>query len=251
MRPRDIMSNDETTERRISEQEKIAALLSAGESAKQKLYHTILAKIASGELPSTAELKTFGIIYEEMKSKSIPSDEDQPQEELKNPISILSYLRDHQYKISRAGVYRAVSQGKIRPKKTGHFSPKDVDKFARMYLKKLDGSTHAMADEENLAVFEDLQHQKLEAEVKKAQAQAEHWQKRNMDLDAEVETRVGQSLASRLIILKTDLRNFSHAHSPIIISLVAGDPQKTVDLITYLNDNFDIHLSRYAGDEST
>lgn len=166
----------------------------------------------------------------------------------KNPLAVFDYLTSSNYKISKAVLYRHVSAGKLRPKKTGQFGIREVNKYAAMYLKMRDGSTTAMASTQDTTHYEDLQRRKLEAEVSKANAQAEHWQRRNLDLDAEVNTRVGQKLAQQSIVLKADLRNFSYSKSPTIIDLVEGNPDKTVDLIAWLNEIFDQHLARYAGE---
>lgn len=234
-----------------TDSDKITKLLEASGYVDAKLLHTITTKAARGEVISQSERKLLKTIQAELEQKQQTSTPEKNDLVFKNPLAVVQYLRESGYKIGKSALYKYVSEGRLKPQKDGTYSGKVILRFAAMYLKRIDGGTPQTQKAEESAALDDLQRQKIEAEVKKAQAQAEHWEKRNKDLDAEVDTRVDQRLAQQSIILKTDLRNFAHAHAPSIIEIVEGNQEKVTDLIAWLSEQFEGHLARYAAAEQT
>lgn len=238
--------SDQEKKETIPESDKIAKLLAAAESADKKILLTILNKVAAGEVPTQSEHKLLKSLQTELEQKQKSSGTEKTDQVFKNPLAVVSYLRDNGWKIGKSALYKHVTEGRLRPNKDGSFSSRAVDKYAAMYLKRADGTTPPIRKADETSGYEDLQRQKLEAEVKKTHAQAAHWEKRNRDLDAEVDTLVDQRLAQQSIILKTDLRNFANSHAPDIIEIVEGNHGKISDLIAWLNERFENHLARYA-----
>jgi len=238
--------SDQEKKETIPESDKIAKLLAAAESADKKILLTILNKIAQGEVPTQSEHKLLKSLQTELEQKQKSSAAGENDQVFKNPLAVVRYLKVNGWKIGKSALYKHVTEGRLRPNKDGSFLSRAVDKYAAMYLKRADGTTPQTRKADESSVYEDLQRQKLEAEVKKAHAQAVHWEKRNRDLDAEVNTLVDQRLARQSIVLKTDLRNFANSHAPKICEIVEGNQEKVANLIAWLNEQFDNHLARYA-----
>lgn len=160
---------------------------------------------------------------------------------LQNPKKIAEYLQEAGYKVSPSTVYKHREEGRIPMQKNGSFRIEDVDRYAAMHLRRLDGNKPS----EDL---DKLQRDKLEAETAKARAQAEHWEmktriERGQFIDKEL---FDGELAARAAIFKNDLETFFRAQAPQIISLVGGDGNKAPDLIDLCLERLEVCLGRYA-----
>jgi hypothetical protein len=160
---------------------------------------------------------------------------------LPNPKEITRYLQDAGYKVSQSTVYKHKGEGRIPAQKDGTFLVTDVDRYASLHLKPLDGSKHTEATEE-------LQKKKLAAETLKAQAQAKHWDmKTNVDSGQYIDRDLFDGeLAARATIFKNDLETFIRSNAGDIIRKVDGDVGKSPDLIDYWLERLDVFLGRYS-----
>lgn len=156
-------------------------------------------------------------------------------------LKVTEYLQRCGYEIKKSAVYNHIREGKLRPDAKGGYSQAAVDKYAKRWLSA--GPVAATAPE-----LTDLQEKKLEAEVRKLEAQAEHWRHKTaveQGLYVELET-VERSLAARASILKSDLSNFIRARAEELIAIVDGDPQKAPDMIEIYLESLETALGRYA-----
>lgn len=162
-----------------------------------------------------------------------------------NPKKIAEYLKTAGYKVSPSTVYKHRDEGRIPAQKDGTFRVEDVDRYAAMHLKRLDGSKPSEG-------MDRLQRGKLEAETMKARAQAEHWKMRTrIETGQYVDKELFDGeLAARAAILKNDLETFFRSNAPEIISLVGGDGNKAPDLIEFCLERLDLFLGRYSQDKS-
>lgn len=159
---------------------------------------------------------------------------------LPNPKAIAKYLKEAGYKVSQSTVYKHKEEGRIPIQKDGSFLLSDVDRYAGLNLKKLDGTSNPDQVQ--------LQHNKLEAETRKAQAQAEHWEVKTLIESGQYIDRdlFNGELAARAIIFKNDLENFFRSSVSDIINKVDGDISKSPDLIDFCLESLDLFLNRYS-----
>lgn len=80
-----------------------------------------------------------------------------------NPKKIAEYLKTAGYKVNPSTVYKHRDEGRIPAQKDGTFRVEDVDRYAAMHLKRLDGSNASEG-------MDRLQRDKFEPETMKARA---------------------------------------------------------------------------------
>lgn len=161
-----------------------------------------------------------------------------------NLVGVLAYLKDHGYKASKSSLYLHAGHGKIHPRKDdGLFHVRDVEKYAKIFLKRRGGVPQRLP-----RVIESLQKERLTAETLKMKAQAEHWQTKTRALTGSFVPRelFEMELAKRAGVMKNDLENFARSEAPGIISVVEGNPEKASDLIQWLLNRIEDFLHRYA-----
>lgn len=156
--------------------------------------------------------------------------------------AVVEYLAARGWKIKKSAVYKHRKEGKLRPQTDGTFAIRSVDKYATDWLSRADGA-------ESIGL-EKLQEEKAAAELKKLQAQAIHW-----DTKTKIET--GQyipkenwtrELASRAMVIKSDMKNFIYTEASEIIRMVEGNSDKTPDLIDYYLRRLETWVDRYSRD---
>ncbi|VFQ43493.1 hypothetical protein [Desulfoluna butyratoxydans] len=160
---------------------------------------------------------------------------------LPNPKAITAYLKEAGYKVSQSTVYKHRDEGRIPVQKNGSFLVKDVDRYAAMHLKPLDGSKMNEG-------MEELQKEKLQAETKKVKAQAEHWSIKTLVESGQYIDRelFNRELAARASIFKKDLETFVRTQSGKMIRLVDGNAELGPDLINFWLEKLEIFIGRYS-----
>ena len=160
-----------------------------------------------------------------------------------NLVGVLAYLKDHGYKASKSSLYLHAGHGKIHPRKDGLFYVRDIEKYAKIFLKRRGGMPQRQK-----TCFDSLQKERLTAETLKMKAQAEHWQTKTRALTGSFVPRelFEMELAKRAAVMKNDLESFARSEALGIISVVAGTPEKAPDLIQWLLDRLEDFLDRYA-----
>jgi len=157
-----------------------------------------------------------------------------------NILAVVEYLKAGGWKIAKSMAYQHRNDGKIRPQEDGLFHIKDVVKYAKTFLRRLDGA--------KMDALDTIQQEKLRGEVDKLQAQAEHWQIRTKALagayvDKEAFER---ELAKRAAIFRNDMETFCRSQAADIIAASGGDPAKAPDLIQYLLERTEEFFARYS-----
>lgn len=76
-------------------------------------------------------------------------------------LAVVGYLQGQGFKIKKSAMYGHTKEGRLKARKDGNYHLRDVMKYARLYLKRIEPS---MSRSNNL---ENLQEKRLVAEVKK------------------------------------------------------------------------------------
>lgn len=158
-----------------------------------------------------------------------------------NLLEVVKFLQGEGFKISRSGIYKHSSEGKIVAGEDGKYSREKVLKYAESWLKRLDGSRKK--DE-----LRGLQKRKLIAETDRIQAVAKRERKKLEILTGQYISMVQheKELADRAILFKSDLENFARGRAHDLVVLVGGSEERTPELIEFLLEAFDDFLDRYS-----
>ena len=163
-------------------------------------------------------------------------------ETLQSKKDILSYLNGRGFKIRKSTLYLHIREGRLRPGADGAFKVKDVDRYAKHFLRRLDGSQTASQ------AIEAMQLRRIQAETEKMESQASHWKVKAQMAAGEVieKSQFEAELVGRLIIFKTGLENFIRTETPELIRLCGGDVLKSQEVIRYMDDAAAEWLNDYA-----
>jgi hypothetical protein len=162
-----------------------------------------------------------------------------------NLVGVLAYLKERGYKASKSSLYLHAGHGKIHARKDGLFHVRDIEKYAKIFLKRRGGAPHRLP-----TGLDSLQKEKLSAETIKLKAQAEHWQARARAFTGSLVPRelFEQELAKRASVFKNDLESFARAEAMGIVGIVDGNPDKAPDLVSWFITRFKEFLRRYSED---
>lgn len=157
--------------------------------------------------------------------------------------SVVEYLREQGWKISTRTGYNHRDKQILLPRKDGKYYQTDVDNYARSgLLQRLDGTKEESTDA-------DLERKK------RADADTAEYVARINKIKAEaIEGKYierfdyERALSQRAALFKSDIEAFIRGTAEEMVSLVAGDPDKTPDLIEHMLDQFEKCLGRYAED---
>lgn len=168
-----------------------------------------------------------------------PDDEDKP---LRNIAAVLEYLRANDWQVSQSHLYRDQKNGKIAPRRDGSFALRDVDKFARTWLKqKSTGKKVAEKAEEQQAKKLALEISILEQNDKKLK----FFNDREAGLYIPKEF-MEIELAGRAGILDAGLKHMVQSRIAEWIRAVNGEMKKLTDLLNLVNSDIDEHINSYA-----
>lgn len=159
-----------------------------------------------------------------------------------NALSAWEFLVAQGWKISRGRFYQHRDEKKVRPSREGKYIQKDLIKYAKRYLKKMDGS--GVSSEET----EQLQQAKIDAETRKLKAQAEHWEVKAKALSGQYVEKswFERELAARASVFRSDIENFFRSEASAIVSMTGGDPARTPDLTDFMMGRVEEWLARYS-----
>lgn len=155
---------------------------------------------------------------------------------------VLGYLKEDGWRVTQPTLYRHQKEGKLFPQRDGSYARKDVDKYARTWLKQK--STGKRISDRT----DELQRKKLEVEL------------RNLDLDNKRKERLDAKetgnlvpreqmeieLATRAGILDAGLKHWIQSRAAEWCRLVAGDMKKVGELINLMSRDLDEHINTYA-----
>lgn len=159
---------------------------------------------------------------------------------LPTTLAVADFLKEQGWKIRKTTVYQHKKEGKLRCGADGTYAIDEVNRYAMTYLKRIDGSAP-----DNL---EKLQQEKLNAEIDKTKAQAQHWKmKAEVFTGAYVPKDLFESeLAKRAAVFRNDLETFARAEAPEIVNRTGGSADTVSDLIEWLLGRFELFLARYS-----
>jgi hypothetical protein len=216
---------------------------------QERITMTVLYNTVQKALKQVNESSTAASINDWRKSESAYNEIENKlwgkyfEPTLANILAVVDYLTAAGYKISKSACYNHKKQGKLKPKDDGTFRISDVDRYAQqMKLPRLDGRAHETA--------ESLMEDKQKADIKKAIAQADHWELKTQIARGLYVPRDSfeRELAQRAMIFKADAEAFCRTQAAVIIGLTGGDKEKAPDLIEYMLGSIAGWLSRYAAD---
>ena len=158
--------------------------------------------------------------------------------------AVLAYLQNSAWKVSRTSLYRDHGNGKLRPRDDGEFHVKDVDRYAKTWLKqKATGKRIREATDE-------LQRKKLELEQENLLLDN---LKKKLALDKELGKLIPREqleieLAAWTGIVEAGLKHWIQSNAAGWIRMMDGDVKKVGELINAMNADLDELINNYSGD---
>ncbi len=158
--------------------------------------------------------------------------------------AVLEYLQNSGWKVSRTSLYRDHGNGKLRPRDDGGFHIKDVDRYAKTWLKQK--STGKRVRE----ATDELQRRKLELEQENLLLDN---QKKKLALDKELGKLIPREqleieLAAWTGIVEAGLKHWIQSNAAGWIRMMVGDVKKVGELINAMNADLDELINNYSGD---
>ncbi|WP_025322273.1 hypothetical protein [Deferrisoma camini] len=224
----------------------LAALLRVKEAAKQAMMAEPSAANVRAFNEATRALEEARARLAKAPAPAAESDEaDSDEERFPNLLRVLEYLQREGWKIGKSALYQHRREGRIRQEEDGTYTKRAVDRYARTFLKRLDGGGKPKDE------LEALQRAKLRAEKEKTEAQARHWELRTKIergyyvKRSEVET----ALAARAVVLRSGFEDFVRAEADQMVKLVEGNPERAPDLVAYLLEAGEEWFDQYSDDK--
>ena len=208
---------------------------------------------AEGRILITAKVKAMRRVAENPTSENLRAfresekalqeferrqkEEQNPEDQVFDTIAeVHRYILSQGCRVTRQTVDNHKNAGKLKSQPGGGFARKDVDRYI---------TEHLTTDDDDPS---GLQREKLEASLRKEQAQAEHLEiktkvVRGLYIDR---SQVEQELAARAAFLKDDLQNFWRSKAAEVIDIVYGDHSYVPDLVEFGIEQVEEWLDRYA-----
>jgi hypothetical protein len=155
---------------------------------------------------------------------------------------VLDYLRQDGWRVTKTSLYRHQKEGKFLPQRDGSYARKDIDKYARVWLKQQ--STGKRIAERT----DELQRKKLDQELKNLEIE---YERKRLALDKEQEKYIPKELmevelASRAGILNAGLKHWIQSRAADWIRAAGGDTKRAGELINLMSRDLDEHINSYA-----
>jgi hypothetical protein len=161
---------------------------------------------------------------------------------LPNLAAALDYLKASDWSVTRTSLYRHHKEGKLAPRSDGQYALRDIEKYARTWLKQK--STGKRISEK----LEELQRRKLELEL--SNLDLENKRKTlayGKDLDKYVPKELMEiELATRAGILDAGLKHWVQSRAAEWIRAGGGDTKKVGDVINLMSRDLEEHINSYA-----
>ena len=155
---------------------------------------------------------------------------------------VIAYLVDAGWVAKKPTIYRHRQQGKFLQKDDGQFRQKDVDRYAKTWLKQ-------QATGKKVKELEDqLQRQILEEELATAKEKRRKIERENSLAEGKLIDRreVENWLAGRAGILEAGLKHWIQSRVADWLRLGGGDLKKAGELINAMIRDLDEHINGYA-----
>lgn len=175
----------------------------------------------------------------QLEGSSADGASDKP---LPNLAAALDYLKASDWCVTRTSLYRHHKEGKLSPRADGFYTLRDVEKYARTWLKQK--STGKRVAEK----LEDLQRRKLELEL--LNLDLEHKRKTlayGKDLDKYIPKELMEiELATRAGILDAGLKHWVQSRAAEWIRAGGGNTKKVGEVINLMTHDLEEHINSYA-----
>jgi hypothetical protein len=159
-----------------------------------------------------------------------------------NVDEVLEYLEKAGYVAKKSTVYLHRKQGKFLPKDDGLFRQKDVDRYAKSFLKE------ASTGQKVKTLEDQLQRQILEEELATAKEKRRKIERENSLSEGKLIDRreVENWLAGRAGILEAGLKHWIQSGVAEWIRMSRGDLKTAGELINAMIRDLDEHINGYA-----
>ena len=162
-------------------------------------------------------------------------------QKIETVADVLDYLAPG-WKVTKTSLYRHQKEGKFLPQADGTFLQKDIDKYARTWLKQK--STGKRISEK----VDELQRKKLERELQNLDLE---YERKKFGFEKDQEKYIPKAmmeieLAARAGILDAGLKHWIQSRAADWIRTVAGDTKRVGELINLMNRDLDEHINSYA-----
>lgn len=177
----------------------------------------------------------------ELSAKHFEGDDDRP---LTDIAAVLKYLQAGDWRVTKTSLYRHRKEGKIAPRRDGGFAVRDIEKYARTWLKqKSTGKKLAEKSEEMQSRKLSLEISVKEEELKRIRFANER--ERGLYIPR---SQVDLEQAALVGILDAALRNWVQAELAEWVRLVGGDVRRIGELNAHVLRGLDRHLNSLSRD---
>ena len=155
---------------------------------------------------------------------------------------VLEHLTAAGWRGTKTSLYRHQKEGKLLPGPDGSYKARDVEKYARTWLRQL--STGKRVSEK----MDELQRKKIELELQNLDLERKRKELAyGKELDRYIPRELMEiELAGRAGVLDAGLKHWVQSHAAEWIRSVGGDTGKVGDLIGLMSRELDEHLNSYA-----
>lgn len=168
---------------------------------------------------------------------------DEAEKPFPTLAEVLVYLKEEGWAIAQSSLYRhRKKEGKLNPQPNGAYARKDVDKYAKTWLKQQSTGKKVSSK------MDELQRQKLEKELATLDIEL---RRKELSLGKDlgrymVKEHVVVELATRVGILDAGLKHLIRSSAAEWIRLVGGDMGKIGEFIAEISRDTDELLNSYA-----
>jgi len=155
---------------------------------------------------------------------------------------VVEYLGDTGWIAKRSTVFLHCKQGKLLPKADGLYHQKDVDRYAKTWLKRQ--STRKKLQEPE----DELQRKILESELSIKEEELKRKRRLNEIEEGKYieKERMAEELAARAGVLEAGLKHWVQSRAADWIRIAGGDVKQAGELINAMIRDLDEHINGYA-----
>lgn len=167
------------------------------------------------------------------------ADEDKP---LPNLSAALNYLKALDWSVTRTSLYRHHKEGKLSPRADGFYALRDVEKYARTWLKKKSTGKRVAEkieylQEKNLMLDQELKEVKIKREKFASDKEAGMYVPKEL-MEIELATRAG--------VLDAGLKHWVQSRAAEWIRAGGGDTKRVGEVINLMSHDLEEHINSYA-----
>ncbi|HNQ00719.1 MAG TPA: hypothetical protein PKN59_00380 [Syntrophales bacterium] len=168
--------------------------------------------------------------------------QESPERCFDNVDEVIEYLAACGWVARKSTVYRHRKEGKFFPKENGQFRQKDVDRYARTWLKRQ--STGRKVKDR----LDELQEKKLLEEYEEQKEKTRKIKRQNDVEEGKLIDRadVEKWLAGRAGILEAGLKHWIQSRAADWVRMTGGDLKGVGELINAMIRDLDEHINGYA-----